>query len=254
MKLAVGTSGFSYAQWRGPFYPEDLAAADMLRFYAGRLPAVEINNTFYRMPSRSVLERWAGEVPEDFRFALKASRRITHIGRLKEVADPTRHLLEVLGALGDRLGAVLFQCPPNLKHDAARFDAFLALLPDGLPAAFEMRHPSWACDEVFARLRARGFAWVTTDDDEGEPPAALVATAGFGYLRLRRSAYTEPELDAWSARIRAAGWERAFAFFKHEDAGIGPALALQLAERFEMPPWAAPRPVRHPKAPRIQRA
>jgi uncharacterized protein YecE (DUF72 family) len=256
MRLAAGTSGFSYAQWRGPFYPEDLDAADMLRFYAGRLPAVEINNTFYRMPSRSVLERWAGEVPEGFRFAVKAPRRITHVARLKEAAaDPTRFLLDLLGALGPRLGAVLFQCPPNLKLDLARLDAFLALLPDGLPAAFEMRHPSWACGDAFERLRRRGFAWVTTDDDEGAPPASLVATARFGYLRLRRSAYTDAELDAWADRIRAAGWEQALVFFKHEDAGIGPALALQLAERFRAPLRAAVRPARPgPPARRVEKA
>jgi uncharacterized protein YecE (DUF72 family) len=253
MRLAVGTSGFSYAPWRGPFYPEDLPAADMLRFYATRLPAVEINNTFYKMPSRSVLARWAEDVPEDFRFAVKATRRITHLGRLQNVEDPTRHLLDVLGALGTRLGAVLFQCPPNLKLDLARFDAFLALLPEAYPAAFEMRHPGWACDAVFARLRERGFAWVGTDDDDA-PLATPIATARLGYLRLRRSAYTEAELDVWAERIRAAGWDDAFVFFKHEDAGIGPALALRLAERFAAPPRAAVRPVRPARVRRVEEA
>jgi uncharacterized protein YecE (DUF72 family) len=248
MKLAVGTSGFAYAEWRGTFYPDDLPAAELLRFYAERLPAVEINNTFYRMPKPSVLESWAAQVPPDFRFAIKASRRITHLKRLKDVGEETAYLLQVLGALGERLGAVLFQCPPNLKLDLARFEAFLALLPGSCPAAFEFRHPSWACDDVFARLRARAFAWVGVDADDAAL-GEIVSTAPFGYLRLRRPAYTADELDAWCQRIRAAGWDEAFVFFKHEDAGAGPKLAAQLRETFGRslaPP--GPRAVRRPAA------
>jgi uncharacterized protein YecE (DUF72 family) len=223
----VGTSGFSYKEWKGPFYPDDLANADMLRFYAQRLPAVEINNTFYRMPKASVLEGWAAQVPEDFRFAIKASRRITHIKRLKEPVDETRYLLDTLGALGARLGVVLFQLPPNLKKDLARLDAFLALLGRRVPAAFEFRHESWEDDEVAACLAARGAALVAAETEERED-TPLRATAGFTYLRLRKMAYTEAELRAWLARLEDLRVEEAFVFFKHEDAGAGPRLAAEL--------------------------
>src|SRR5262245_3807279 len=163
LRLLAGTSGWSYDAWKGPFYPKELASRGFLAFYAERLPAVEVNNTFYRLPKASVLEGWAGQVPEGFRFALKASQRITHRRRLQDAEEETRAFLEVAAALGDRLGALLFQLPPNLKLDLARLDRFLALLPDGARAAFEFRHPSWSDAAVFERLAARGFAWVVAD-------------------------------------------------------------------------------------------
>jgi len=233
MRLSVGTSGFSYAAWKGPFYPEDLAASDMLAYYAERLPAVEINNTFYRLPRRSVLEGWAAQVPEAFRFAVKASQRITHQRRLKEAGDETRYLLDVTKALGERLGVILFQLPPNLKRDLERLDRFLELLPAGTRAAFEFRHASWLDPGVLERLRARSFAWVVNDDEDGAAPDFLV-TAAWAYLRLRRPAYTRAELAAWAARVRSRDLAEAFVFFKHEDAGAGPRLAsefLEVAER-----------------------
>ncbi len=232
MRLSVGTSGFSYAEWRGPFYPETLPASDMLAFYAGRLPAVEINNTFYRMPKRSVLEGWAGQVPEAFRFAVKASQRITHQKRLKDAGDETRYLLDVSQVLGARLGVLLFQLPPNLKLDLDRLDRFLELLPEHTRAAFEFRHPSWLDPAVLERLRARTFAWVVNDDAEAEPPDFLV-TAPWAYVRLRREAYPREALAAWAARIRARELDEAFVFFKHEDAGAGPRLAAEFCEVFE---------------------
>jgi uncharacterized protein YecE (DUF72 family) len=233
MRLSVGTSGFSYAEWKGPFYPADLPAADMLAYYATRLPAVEINNTFYRMPRRSVLDGWAAQVPEGFRFAVKASRRITHLKRLADVGDETRYLLDTTQALGERLGVLLFQLPPNLKLDLERFDRFLELLPAGTRAAFEMRHASWADPAVLERLRARGFAWVVTESDAGGPPDFLL-TAPWAYLRLRRASYDREELAAWATRLAARDLDEAFVFFKHEDAGLGPRLAaefLELAQR-----------------------
>ena len=154
MQLHVGTSGFSYKEWKGPFYPGDLPAKAMLGFYAERLGSVEINNTFYRLPKASVLEAWCEQVPEAFRFVIKASRRITHFKRLKDAGDETAYLLRTVAALGERLGCLLFQLPPNLKLDLPRLDAFLRELPAGVPAAFEFRHPSWACAEVLDRLRA----------------------------------------------------------------------------------------------------
>ena len=227
VRLLAGTSGYSYKEWKGPFYPEDLPAREMLRAYAQRLPAVEINNTFYRLPRASVLEAWAGQVPEAFRFAIKASRRITHLKRLKDAGDETDYLLRTAQVLGERLGAVLFQLPPNLKVDLARLDAFLALLPEGLRAAFEFRHPSWAEARVHERLRARDFAWVGSDTEEA-PLEQTVGTASWGYLRLRRPGYTREELGAWAERIGSQGWGEAFVFFKHEDAGAGPRLAEEL--------------------------
>jgi uncharacterized protein YecE (DUF72 family) len=235
MRLSVGTSGFSYAAWKGPFYPAELPAERMLAHYAGQLPSVEINNTFYRLPRRGVLEGWASEVPEGFRFAIKASQRITHRKRLVEAEDETRYLLEVTAALGERLGALLFQLPPNLKLDRDRFDRFLALLPPGTRAAFEFRHPSWCDPHVVERLRERACAWVVNDDEEGAPPDFLV-TAPWTYLRLRRASYAREELAAWAQRIRTRDLDGAFVFFKHEDAGAAPRLAaefLDVATRIE---------------------
>jgi uncharacterized protein YecE (DUF72 family) len=233
MRLSVGTSGFSYAEWKGPFYPADLPAARMLTYYAERLPAVEINNTFYRLPRRSVLEGWAAQVPESFRFAVKASQRITHMKRLADVGDETNYLLDVVQALGERLGVLLFQLPPNFKLELERFDRFLELLPAGTRAAFEFRHASWLDPRVHERLRARACAWVVTDQDEGAAPDFLL-TAPWTYLRLRRASYAREELAAWAARLRSRSLDEAFVFFKHEDEGAGPRLAsefLELAER-----------------------
>jgi uncharacterized protein YecE (DUF72 family) len=229
-RLLAGTSGWSYAAWKGPFYPEELPAREMLASYASRLPAVEVNNTFYRMPKKDVLESWAAQVPDGFRFVLKASRRITHQKRIHDAADETAYFLATAGALGARLGALLFQLPPNLALDLGRLDVFLALLPEGTRAAFEFRHPSWSDAAVLERLRARGFAWVTADMEDA-PPAPLVATAPWAYLRLRRPAYTAADLDGWLAQLRSAPLDEAFVFFKHEDAGVGPRLALELLER-----------------------
>jgi uncharacterized protein YecE (DUF72 family) len=226
----VGTSGFSYDEWVGTFYPDDLATKDRLSFYASRLPAVEINNTFYRMPKTSVLEGWAAQVPGRFRFVLKASQKITHIKRLKaEAADETAYLLRTAAVLGDRLGPILFQMPPNLKKDLERLEAFLAFLPDGTRAAFEFRHESWKDEAAYALLRGRNLAWCVADVDE-EPEPEVPATADWGYLRLRRTAYDDAALTRWADRARAAGWKESFLFFKHEDEGTGPKLAARFLE------------------------
>jgi uncharacterized protein YecE (DUF72 family) len=229
MKLSVGTSGYSYKEWKGPFYPEKLAARDMLSFYAEKLPAVEINNTFYRMPKTSVLETWRSQVGPDFRFAIKASRRITHFKRLVEAQEETQFLLGNTTALGAHLGVLLFQLPPNLKADVPRLEQFLELLPDGTRAAFEFRHPSWSDEAVHALLRARDAALVQVDSEDA-PAGELIATAGFGYLRLRRPGYDRADLAGWAQRIREQGWEEAFVFFKHEDEGAGPRMAAEFLE------------------------
>jgi uncharacterized protein YecE (DUF72 family) len=234
MRLHVGTSGYSYKEWKGPFYPEKLAAKDMLSYYGERLGAVEINNTFYRLPKTSVLESWAEQVPSDFRFAIKASRRITHFARLKpEASEPTEYLLSTLRILEQRLGAVLFQLPPNLKKDAERLGAFLQNLPEGTPGAFEFRHRSWHDAEVHDLLTAHGMAHVCADTDDSEADASVVETAGWGYVRLRRPDYSDADLERWADRLRATGWSHVLVFFKHEDEGAGPRMAGRFAEVFE---------------------
>ncbi|MDX1492634.1 MAG: DUF72 domain-containing protein [Longimicrobiales bacterium] len=232
MELHVGTSGYSYKEWKGSFYPEDLANSDMLTYYGERLGAVEINNTFYRLPKASVLEGWAEQVPESFRFSIKASRKITHFSRLKEsAADPTGYLLSTVATLGERLGVVLFQLPPNFKKDVERLSAFLDLVGD-TPAAFEFRHDSWNDEEVHGMLRDRGVALVCADTEESEGDEPLVETASFGYLRLRRPGYSDDDLRRWAEHLRSTDWERAMVFFKHEDEGAGPRMAMRFAEIF----------------------
>ncbi|MGE0353778.1 MAG: DUF72 domain-containing protein [Gemmatimonadales bacterium] len=228
MQLLVGMSGFAYKAWKGGFYPEDLPADGMLGYYAGRFPAVEINNTFYRMPSEKVLLQWADQVPEQFVFALKASRRITHLGRLKNVEDSVEYFLRTASVLENRLGPTLFQLPPNFKKDLPLLQAFLALLPRRWLSAFEFRHDSWFDDGVYQALAEREAALCVAEDDKGATP--MVRTAGWGYLRLRRSEYGPADLQAWTARLSDQRWERAFVFFKHEeDGGLGPAAALAYA-------------------------
>ncbi len=226
MKLFVGTSGYSYKEWKGSFYPEDLAAAEMLQFYATKLPAVEINNTFYRLPKASVLENWAAQVHETFRFAIKASRRITHMKRLKGAEDETGYLLETVQTLGPRLGVVLFQLPPNLKKDLPRLQDFIALLTPDTRAVFEFRHDSWRDDEVHACLSDRGCALCIADVDD-EPVPDVVATARHGYLRLRRTEYAPADLKRWAQTIASQDWDEAYVFFKHENEASGPRAAAE---------------------------
>ncbi len=226
MDLYVGTSGYGYKEWKGPFYPEGLADGEMLRYYGERLNAVEVNNTFYRMPSPAVLESWAAQVPDAFRFSIKASRRITHHKRLAGVEEEMGYLLGALDALGDRLGVLLVQLPPYLQRDLELLGRFLGLL-GSVPAALEFRHESWSAPDVHELLRRHGVAWCHADSDGSDGEATLVSTAAWGYLRLRRAAYTDADLERWAGRIRSQAWDRAFVFFKHEDAGAGPHLAAR---------------------------
>ena len=228
MNLHVGTSGYSYKEWKGPFYPEKIAPAEMLAYYGGQLPAVEINNTFYRLPRKSVLDNWAEQVPESFRFSIKASRRITHFKRLKNAEDETGYLLETTATLGDRLGVILFQLPPNFGKELERLEGFLDFLPTDIRAAFEFRNDSWFDDEVYAALRAHGAALVVSDTNDAD--AEIVATAPFGYLRLRKDSYPDKDVSAWADKILAQDWEDVFVFFKHEDEGAGPKMAKQFLE------------------------
>jgi len=226
MRVLPGTSGFSYKAWKGSFYPEDLPDSEMLRYYSSRLPAVEINNTFYRMPRAALLQSWAEQVPDGFAFALKATQQITHRKRLKDAQEAVSFFLQVATTLGDRLGPVLFQLPPNLKKDLPRLTDFLALLPPSCRAAFEFRHESWFDDEVFGALSSARAALCWAEDEDLATPNE--STAGWGYLRLRRPDYSGADLAAWAERIRGQPWSEAYVFFKHEDEGTGPRLADEL--------------------------
>ena len=232
VKAWIGTSGYSYPEWKGNFYPEKIAAKDMLRFYAGRFPTVEINNTFYRMPKEALLEGWAAQVPEHFAFVIKASKRITHDRRLKEVGELLEYLYRVTAVLGPRLGPLLFQLPRNFKKDLPRLTDFFAALPERRRVAVEFRHASWFDDEVFETLRKNGAALCVADTGE-EPATPLVATADWGYLRLRREEFSDAELADWARRIREQPWSDAFVFLKHEEEGRGPKLAAKLMEHFQ---------------------
>jgi uncharacterized protein YecE (DUF72 family) len=233
--ILVGTSGYNYPEWKGSFYPADLAAAKMLPYYAARFTTVEINYTFYRMPSEKILAGWAGQVPPEFRFTLKAPRRITHDAKLVGCEDLTAGFCRVAGTLGARLGALLFQLPPTLKKDLARLDGFLESLPPKAPAAFEFRHPSWFDDEVFGRLREHGQALCVADSGKLETP--LEVTAGFGYFRLRDEGYQPKDIEDWGRKI--AGLQSRctdiFVYFKHEEEGKGPAFARDLMTHLGLP-------------------
>ena len=229
MRLLAGTSGYSYAPWKGSFYPEKWPAAKMLAYYAGKLPTVEINNTFYRMPNRDLVARWAKEVPEEFRFALKAPRRITHEKKLHDCDDAVANFADVADALGERRGPVLFQLPPFMRKDIDRLKSFLDTLRTrgpALRAAFEFRHPSWFDDETNQALRDGGAALCISESEDLATP--LVATAGWGYLRLRRQDYDQAAVAVWAGQIAAQPWEETYVFFKHEDEGKGPQLATAL--------------------------
>jgi len=228
-RLLAGASGYSFKEWKGIFYPEKIEADAMLPFYASRLPTVEINNTFYRMPRTSMLEHWVEITPPEFRFAIKASRRITHIARLKveSAGDSVDYLYKNLASLGDKRGPVLFQLPPNLKKDLPRLVAFLALLPQGHNAAFEFRNETWFADEVYEALKGVGASLCFSEREDNAPPP-LVETAPWGYIRLRLENYSDDDLAQWAQRLRATSWQAIYAYFMHEP--TAPAYAATLMQ------------------------
>ena len=229
MRVAVGTSGYAYKEWKGHFYPADLKAADFLRYYSARFDSVEINATFYRMPTEKMLLGWAGQVPDGFTFVLKAPQQITHRKRLKECGEELQHFLRTANVLAPKLGPTLFQLPPNMKKDLPRLQDFLALVPRTWRPALEFRHASWFDDDVFGVLKAHDAALCIADNDPGESGLTVpfVSTAPWGYLRLRRVQYDDRTLGEWAARVTGSGWQEAYVFFKHEDEGTGPKLAAQ---------------------------
>ena len=238
VKLFAGTSGFSYPAWRGSFYPENVSAAAMLRYYGERLSAVEVNSTFYQMPRAERLESWAASVPSDFRFALKVHRKITHSARLVGAEAALSHFWAHARSLGSRLGPILVQTPPALPASSERLERFLDALPEGCRAAFEFRHPSWRSAAILELLAAKNSAWCFADAEVSGAKAAnetvpeLHCTADWGYLRLRKEEYSDAELVHWAERIRGLSLREVYVFFKHEDEGVAPRLALRLRELF----------------------
>ena len=232
MAIWVGTSGYNYPEWRGTFYPEKFPTDKMLTFYAARFSTVEVNYTFYRMPNAKTIAAWNAQTPDGFAFTLKVSRRITHDARLKNVDEPLRYFVDTARALGPKLGPLLFQLPPYLKKDLDRLGDLLVLLPSGLRCAFEFRHESWFVEDVYALLGTRNAALCIADTEKGTTPA--VATADFGYFRLRDEGYAKDDLKQWGRTVKklGEGWKDTFIYFKHEESGIGPALAQEFAALF----------------------
>jgi uncharacterized protein YecE (DUF72 family) len=229
MKIYVGTSGYSYKEWKGRFYPDKISPKEMLHFYSERFGTVEINSTFYHMPTEGVLASWAEQVPDDFVFAFKAPQVITHVKRLKNVAQETEYLLRTLSVLGKRLGPILFQFPRSFRANTSALKDFLALIPRTMSCAFEFRSPSWLDTGIQNLLRERGCSLCIADSDEN-PTNEIIATAPWGYLRLRRPDYTDVDLSQWMEGILSQKWTNAFVFFKHEDEAKGPEMAMRFHE------------------------
>jgi uncharacterized protein YecE (DUF72 family) len=232
----IGTSGYNYPEWKGSFYPAGLPAAKMLPYYAARFPTVEINYTFYRMPNEKLTSGWAAQTPSPYKLTLKAPRRITHDNRLKRTGELVRGFCDVAATLGDKLGALLFQLPPNLKKDLPLFDDFLGELPPRVCAAFEFRHVSWLEDDVFERLAGRNLALCVADSEKLSTTVRV--TADYAYFRLRDEGYTPEDVSTWADVIRrdTAACRNVFVYFKHEEEGKGPLFARMLMERLGLTP------------------
>jgi uncharacterized protein YecE (DUF72 family) len=228
MSIWIGTSGFQYAEWKGNFYPEDLPAAKMLPYYAERLSTTEINYTFHRIPSAKTIENWNKLTPAKFRFGLKAPQKITHWAKLRDCADTMRFFFDVVSALGDKLGPILFQLAPNFKKDAVLLADFVNGFPSGLRAAFEFRHESWFDDAIWEIFKARNVALCLNETADFAAPK--IATADYGYLRLRREDYSKIDIESWADFVRGQTWKDTFVYFKHEEAGAGPKFAKQMMD------------------------
>jgi len=225
MKILVGTSGYGYKEWKGIFYPEKISSKEMLRFYSERLTTVEINYTFYHMPTEKVLASWAEQVPDDFAFALKAPQVITHKKRMKNAEEETEYFFKTLSVLGKKMGPVLFQFPKSFRADRTVLEDFLTLIPEDVHCAFEFRNASWIDTKILDLLHEKGCSLCIADTDE-KPVEEIAGTAPWGYLRLRRSDYKDEDLAQWMKRILSQKWQRAFVFFKHEEEARGPEMAM----------------------------
>jgi uncharacterized protein YecE (DUF72 family) len=230
MNTWIGTSGFQYTEWKGNFYPEDLPAAKMLPFYSERLNTTEINYTFHRIPSAKTIDNWKQLTPEKFRFALKAPQKITHWMKLRDCADTLRYFCDTVSALGEKLGPILFQLPPNFKKDTFILADFVNSLPNELAAAFEFRHESWFADDVWEIFKSGNVALCLNETADFAAPK--IPTANFGYLRLRREDYAKTDIERWALFVREqkSNWKDAFVYFKHEESGIGPAWAREMVQ------------------------
>jgi uncharacterized protein YecE (DUF72 family) len=229
MSLFVGTSGYNYPEWRGSFYPEKFPTSKMLPYYSERFNSVEVNYTFYRVPTAALLDGWANQTPENFVFTLKAPRRITHDSKLRRCEELTQNFCRTARALGPKLGVLLFQLPPTFKRDDAVLNDFLELVPEGTRAAFEFRHPSWHDPTVFDLLRTHDIALCIADSEKMSTP--VVATASYTYFRLRDEGYQPADVVKWAETVRdASGSRDAFVYFKHEEEGKGPAFAKTLVD------------------------
>jgi uncharacterized protein YecE (DUF72 family) len=241
MPAFIGTSGFSYKEWKKNFYPKDLPDARFLSYYATRLNGVEIDSTFYRMPTDKALDAWRDATPPQFRFAIKANQKITHRERLVVPSEALTYLLQTLPRLGERLGVVLYQLPPNFKRDLGRLESFLIALPSSPRSALEFRHSSWFDDEIYALLERFGVALCINDNDEFECPVKI--TAKHTYIRLRRDGYTPEQRAIWKERIGALSRDGidVLAFIKHKDNPDAPLIALDFAQGIVSP--RGPEPV-----------
>ena len=228
--ILIGTSGYNYPEWKGSFYPADLPATKMLPYYASKFPTVEINYTFYRMPTPKLIAGWRAQVPPTFRFTLKAPKRITHDKRLRaaEVAESVNGFITAASELGPQMAALLFQLPPNFKKDLGLLNEFLSLLPPKTTAAFEFRNASWLEEDVFDALRTRNIALCIADSETRETP--LVQTADYAYFRLRDEGYGDGDIARWTEAAQQAGAtaKDVFVYFKHEDEGKGAAFGQQM--------------------------
>lgn len=228
-RVLVGTSGYNYPEWRGSFYPEKLPASGMLAYYAERFRTVEINYTFYRMPTEKLLAGWSAGTPEAFCFTLKAPRRITHDAKLQRCDDLVGAFCRTARTLGPKLGVLLFQLPPAFRKDAGVLRQFVECLPENTRAAFEFRHPSWFDDEVYAVLRARNLALCVADSEKLHTP--VETTADYTYFRLRDEGYQPADLDRWADTIASSPAPGdAFVYFKHEEQGRGTEFAQRLID------------------------
>jgi uncharacterized protein YecE (DUF72 family) len=236
--ILIGTSGYNYPEWKGSFYPPDLPAARMLPYYASKFPTVEINYTFYRMPTPTLIAGWRAQVPAEFRFTLKAPKRITHDQRLRaaDVADSVNAFILAASELGPQMAALLFQLPPHFKKDLGVLNEFLALLPPKTTAAFEFRNASWLADDVFDALHARNIALCIADSESRDTP--IVSTADYAYLRLRDEGYGDAEISQWTDTAQTLGEtaKDVFVYFKHEDEGKGAMFGLQMMKNLGQTP------------------
>lgn len=226
MRIFVGTSGYSYKEWKGSFYPEKFSEKNMLHYYSGHFNTVEINNTFYKMPKKDVLASWRDQVNEDFRFVIKANKRLTAFKNIDDIRDSFKWFCDNIDIMGRSLGVVLFQFPPFIKVNPEKLESLLDIMPEKMKGAFEFKSSTWFKNEIYDLLKNKGAALVISETDEEKDPE-LIHTSDWGYLRLRRTDYNSENLKDWAEKIQQQNWEEVYVFFKHEDEALGPKFAME---------------------------